>query len=353
MKGFRNLSPMSIQLSPGLNMFVGNNAQGKTNFLEAIYMCSTGRSHRANTDREIIGYSETDAYIQAFVRSNNSRGKINIHLHKNNKKGIAIDGLPIKKLGQLFGKLLTVIFSPEDLQLVKAGPSERRRFMDVELCQISKVYYYELQQYYHVLKQRNNLLKSIRTTNMLRDTVSIWDDQLVSHGIKVIAHRQGFVDRLSQLAQGAHARLSNGREGLLLSYRPSTLPDDFSLRLINGLERDIAMGSTSVGIHKDDIIFKINEEDLRIYGSQGQQRTAALATKLAEVELMTERKQTSPVLLLDDVLSELDEERQRSLIRNIESIQTIMTGTNADINLPSIEFKLYMVENGEIWEESM
>lgn len=349
-KGFRNLASLSLKLSPGLNLFYGNNAQGKTNFLEAIYMCSTGRSQRANTDREIIAYSETDAYIQAFVHTNpNGHNKINIHLHKNNKKGIAINGLPIKKLGQLFGNLLTVIFSPEDLQLIKAGPGERRRFMDVELCQLSAVYYYELQQYYRVLKQRNNLLKGLRTSNMLRDTVAIWDSQLVSHGIKVINYRQEFIERLSQLAQEAHIRLSNGHEYLTILYRPSTAQGDFAERLVRGLERDITLGSTSVGIHKDDVIFQINDEDVRIYGSQGQQRTAALSTKLAEVKLMAERKKTSPVLLLDDVLSELDDTRQNCLIQSIENIQTIMTCTNADMRLPTTA--VYMVENGEIREQ--
>ena len=346
-KGFRNLAPLSLTLSAGLNLFFGNNAQGKTNFLEAIYICSTGRSQRTNTDREMIGYSETDAFVQAFVRTEQNRyDKIDIHLHRSNKKGIAVNGLPIKKLGQLFGNLLTVIFSPEDLQLIKAGPSERRRFMDIELCQLSAIYYHELQQYYRVLKQRNNLLKSIRTTARLRDTVAIWDDQLVDHGIRVISHRQVFIDELSRLAQRAHTRLTNGCEQLTLVYRPSVAQDDFSQRLAQVLERDIALGSTSVGIHKDDVIFRINDEDVRIFGSQGQQRTAALAAKLAEVELMRQRKQTYPVLLLDDVLSELDEHRQNCLIKSIESIQTIMTSTNADIRLPTTA--LYSVENGMV-----
>jgi len=349
-KGFRNLAPLSLSLSPGLNLFYGNNAQGKTNFLESIYMCSTGRSQRTNISREMIGYTETDAYIQAFVRVNiKSCEKIGIHLHKSNKKGIAINGVPIKKLGQLFGHLLTVIFSPEDLQLIKAGPSERRRFIDVELCQLSAVYYHELQQYYYVLKQRNNLLKSIRTSAQLRDTVEVWDQQLVSHGIKIIAYRYKFIEELSLLAQESHKRLSNKCEQLTLTYHPSTQADDFAEKLARGIERDIALGSTTVGIHKDDVIFHINNEDVRIYGSQGQQRTAALAAKLAEVGLMTERKQTSPVLLLDDVLSELDETRQNSLIRSIEDVQTIMTCTNSDIRLPTTA--LYMVENGEIWEQ--
>ena len=349
-KGFRNLAPISLALSPGLNLFYGDNAQGKTNFLEAIYMCSTGRSQRANTDREMVGYNETDAYIQVFVRTGSTgHDKIDVHLHKSDKKGVAINGLPIKKLGQLFGNLLTVIFSPEDLQLIKSGPSERRRFMDVELCQLSTVYYHELQQYYRVLKQRNNLLKNIRTVQGLRDTITAWDEQLVGYGIKIMAHRQEFIEGLSYFAQQAHTQLTNEREQLTLAYRPSTLPEDFAERLVRGLERDIALGSTSAGIHKDDIVFQINGEDVRIYGSQGQQRTAALSAKLAEVRLMTERKQTSPVLLLDDVMSELDESRQNCLIRSIENIQTIMTGTNADVRLPTTS--VYMVKNGEIREQ--
>ena len=348
-KGFRNLLPLSLSLSRGLNLFYGNNAQGKTNFLEAVYMCSTGRSQRANTDREMVGYSETDAYVQALVHTPPNRyNKINIHLHKSDKKGIAINGLPIKKLGQLFGNLLTVIFSPEDLQLIKAGPSERRRFMDVGLCQLSMIYYYELQQYYRVLKQRNNLLKSIRTASGLRDTIAVWDEQLVGHGVKIISLRDEFIETLNGFAQEAHGGLTNELERLTLTYRPSTTPSDFAERLVRGLERDVVLGSTSVGIHKDDLIFEINGEDVRIFGSQGQQRTAALSAKLAEVELMTEKKQTSPVLLLDDVLSELDDKRQNCLMRSIENIQTIMTCTKLDMLLPTTA--VYMVENGEIRE---
>ncbi|MCL2698767.1 MAG: DNA replication/repair protein RecF [Defluviitaleaceae bacterium] len=345
-KGFRNLAPLSLTLSQGLNLFYGGNAQGKTNFLEAVYICSTGRSQRANTDREMVEYSEESAYIQAFVNTPAAPNKISVHLNKSDKKRIAINGFPIKKLGQLFGNLLTVIFSPEDLQLIKAGPSERRRFMDVGLCQLSAVYYHELQQYHRVLKQRNNLLKSIRMTAGLRDTIAAWDEQLATRGIKIIEHRTAFAEELSLLAREAHAKLTNEREELSLIYRPSTSPDDFSERLKRGLERDIALGSTSTGTHKDDISFQINGEDARVYGSQGQQRTAALAAKLAEVGLMTKRKQTSPVLLLDDVLSELDDERQNCLIRGIEGIQTVMTSTCADVRLPTTA--VYRVENGEI-----
>jgi DNA replication and repair protein RecF len=348
-KGFRNLAPLTLTLSQGLNLFYGGNAQGKTNFMEAVYVCSTGRSQRAGLDREMVAYTQDSAYIQAFVvTSETGNKKIDVHLHRNEKKGIALNGLPIKKLGQLFGNLLTVIFSPEDLKLIKSGPSERRRFLDVGLCQLSAVYYYDLQQYYRVLKQRNNLLKSIRGSNSagLRDTVAAWDEQLVSRGKKIIEHRTAFLDELNQFAQDSHSKLTRGNEQLNLIYRPSAAPDDLAERLTRGLERDIALGSTSAGIHKDDISFLINGDDARIYGSQGQQRTAALAAKLAEVRLMTQRKRHSPVLLLDDVLSELDDERQNRLIHEIEGIQTIMTCTCADVRLPTTA--VYWVEDGAI-----
>lgn len=344
---FRNFGNLDIKLSPNINIFYGDNAQGKTNFLEAIYLCATGRSHRTTSDKELINFNENFSYIKAFLSNKNI---INVHLKNNQKKGIAINAIPIKKLGDLYGIMLVVVFSPEDLRLIKSGPSERRRFMDTEICQISNIYYYELKEYYKVLKQRNNLLKKIQINKSLIDTLDVWDTQLISHGIKIIKFREKFVKRINKIANTIHKDITNGLEELEIIYKPYVSINEFEAKLKKNNNRDIFLGTTNVGIHKDDLSFFINKIDTRIYGSQGQQRTASLSTKLAEIQLIKEEKNTTPILLLDDVFSELDESRQIYLLKTINSIQTIITCTGVlDILNNNIEKSfIFKVKNGQI-----
>lgn len=343
---FRNYERLTIDLNKGVNILYGANAQGKTNFLEAVYFCATGRSKRAGSDRELILFNKNEAHIQLFLDKEGLNDRLDVHIKKDTKKGIAVNGLAVKNLGGLFGVLYAVIFSPEDLQLIKAGPSERRRFMDMEICQLSSVYYYELQQYYKVLKQRNNLLKEIQKKRDLKDTLFIWDEQLVQHGIKVIMKRRQFLEKINILAKNIHFKITNNTENLEIIYKPSINEDDFKTKLKRAIDRDIIMGATSVGVHKDDISFFINKTDVRIFGSQGQQRTASLSAKLAEIELIKEYKSTEPVLLLDDVMSELDKSRQKYLISYINNIQTIITATGIE----DIINKMENIENISIFE---
>jgi len=321
---FRNLHNSTHELGAGINILYGDNAQGKTNFLEAAYICATGRSQRGASDREMIRFNEKQAHVNVLI-DNGTR--IDIHLSRDGKKRAAVNHLPVRRLGDLFGNMLTVVFSPEDLKLVKAGPGERRRFMDIELCQLNRVYYYELQQYYRALKQRNNLLREIRKRNTARDTLPVWDSQLAEFGRKISRRRSIFLELLNPIASDIHARITSRKETLNISYAPNTPADSLEERLAKSHEKDIAQGSTSVGIHRDDFIFSINGIDCRIYGSQGQQRTASLSAKLAEVRFIRTHKDHDPVLLLDDVLSELDNDRQRFLLESIEHIQIIMTCT--------------------------
>jgi len=280
--------------------------------------------------------------------------QIDIHLRDDRAKGIAIDSVPIRKLTDLFGKLLCVIFTPEDLQLIKEGPAERRRFIDMEMCQISKVYVYHLQAYYHVLKQRNSLLKSLRgdrsAAKKLGDTISVWNDQLVEHGTKIYEERLRFIEGLDISASEIHGRLTGGGEILRITYKPHITPDDFARKLEQSLERDIMLGATSVGVHKDDLSFTINNLDARVYGSQGQQRTASLSAKLAQIEIMTKLAGEPPVLLLDDVLSELDESRQTHLMQSINNTQAIITCTGVEDVIRKVSSKqsynLFHIKNG-------
>jgi len=353
LKDFRNLNIVNIELESGLNIFYGDNAQGKTNLLEAIYFCSTGRSQRTRSDRELISIGKSEAHIRAHIDNEGVSERIDVHLKNTQKKGIAINGLPIKFLGDLFGIFLTVIFSPEDLQLVKAGPSERRKYMDLELCQLSRVYYYNLQQYYRVLKQRNNLLKYAERTPDLKDTLPVWDEQLVSFGLKIMEYRSDFILNINQLSGKLHSSITNGKEKLNVVYKSNVSADNYMDKLVGALNRDLMLGSTTVGIHKDDIVFLIDGVDARIFGSQGQQRTVCLSSKLAEIELIRSKTGKSPVLLLDDVLSELDKNRQKHLIESMDHIQTIMTCTgNEDVlrKLSRNQRSLcYKIENGQIF----
>ena len=347
---FRNIATAEIKLNEGINILYGDNAQGKTNILEAVYICATGRSHRTKIDAQLIQFGKKEAHIKAFVVRDRRTDRIDVHLKKDEKKGIAVNGIPIRKSGDLFGTLHTVMFSPEDLQLIKNAPSERRRFIDMELCQLSNVYYYDLQQYYKVLKQRNNLLKRIQKNMKLRETLFAWDAQMCQYGMRVIDSRKSFISRLNTIASAIHNGITEGKEELLIEYKPNVLKDDFSEKLSSSTEKDILYGSTTVGPHKDDIIFYVNNNDVKIFGSQGQQRTAALSAKMAEIEIIKSETGQSPVLLLDDVLSELDERRQYFLLDGIRNTQTIITCTGIEDSIKKYTEKanIFYIKNGEI-----
>ena len=345
-KNFRNLKEISIELNRNINIFYGDNAQGKTSILESIYFCATGRSHKTSIDKSVINFDENEAHLQVFSRNDTICDKIDVHLKKNSKKGIAINNLAVRKIGDLFGLLHIVLFAPEDLQLIKAGPSERRKFIDLEMCQLSKIYYYDLKQYYKVLKQRNNLLKEIQKNKELKDTLFVWDSQLIKFGKKLILQREKFVSEISNIAKTIHNQITGNKENLEIAYKPSVSAMDFENKLMRNIDKDIFYGTTSVGPHKDDLLFLINGFDARDYGSQGQQRTAALSSKLAEIQIIKQEKMTEPVLLLDDVLSELDEKRQAFLLESIKDIQVVITCTG--IEEITKKASVFFVENGTV-----
>lgn len=327
---FRNYSHLSMEFDPKVNIFYGQNAQGKTNLLEAIYLCATGRSHRSQYDREMIHWNQEEAHIQILLQKEHGKQKIDMHLKKNSKKGAALNGVALQKLGQLLGTLHVVMFSPEDLALIKNGPKERRRFLDMELCQLYPVYYYNLQQYYRLLKQRNQLLKSLQKKPELIDTLPIWDEQLVSLGSQIIQTRQEFIQHLNEKIQPIHHHITGQKESLVIQYEKDITLDEYGNKLKKSRGRDIDQGNTSVGPHRDDLSFWINQVDVRLYGSQGQQRSVALSLKLGEIELVKETIKDVPVLLLDDVLSELDRHRQYHLMDYISDLQTFLTCTGVE-----------------------
>ena len=351
LNNFRNYEKLEIDLDKETNIFYGDNAQGKTNVLEAVYLCGTTKSHRGSKDKEIIRFDQNEAHIRINIKRNNLPYKIDMHLKKNKSKGIAINGIPIKKAKELFGIVNLVFFSPEDLNIIKNGPGERRRFIDLELCQLDKLYLSNLAGYNHILNQRNKLLRDLYINSSLEDTLDIWDIQMVAYGRKIIQKREEFIKELNEVCREIHSNLTGGIEHLEIIYEPNVEDTEFENTVQRNRERDIRMKITNSGPHRDDFSVIVNGIDIRKYGSQGQQRTAALSLKLSEIYLVKRRIKDTPVLLLDDVLSELDSKRQTYLLESIKNIQTMITCTGLDdfVNHQFHINKVFQVVNGEIY----
>ena len=307
LSNFRNYESLQLEFSEGTNIFYGDNAQGKTNILESLYMISTTKSHRGVKDRDLIRFGQEEAHIRTVLIKNDLDYKVDMHLRKSRTKGIAINGQRIRKASELIGLLHIVFFSPEDLSIVKDGPAQRRRFMDMELCQLDASYLHDLNHYNKIIEQRNKLLKDVWQFPQLADTLDVWDDQLVSYGTRIIERRREFIEELAEIVGTIHA-------------------------------------------HRDDFSFMGNDIDLRKFGSQGQQRTCALSLKLSEIELVTRLIGDKPVLMLDDVLSELDSRRQNYLMNTIGGIQTMITCTGLDefVNNRFEIDQLYHIEDGQV-----
>lgn len=349
---FRNYEFLDLKFNKGTNILYGDNAQGKTNVLEAIYLSATTKSHKGSKDRDIVNFSAEESHIRTYLEKEGIEYKVDMHLRKNKSKGIAVDGQKIKKAADLLGLLNVVFFSPEDLNIIKNGPAERRRFVDMELCQLDNFYIYNLNHYNKIINQRNKLLKDMYFHPELKETLNIWDSQLVSFGSKIIERRRNFTEQLNEIIHGIHKNLSGGKEELTVKYEPNVEIENFEQLMKRSQEKDIHLKQTSVGPHRDDFCFMAGDIDIRRFGSQGQQRTAALSLKLSEIELVKKITKDTPVLLLDDVLSELDSSRQNHLLNSIGEIQTIITCTGLDefVNNRFEIDKVFKVVDGTIQE---
>lgn len=354
LKNYRNYDELHMEFSPGTNILYGNNAQGKTNILEAVYVCCTTKSHRGSKDREMIHFHEDESHIKLNIRKNDVPYRIDMHLKKNKAKGVAINGVPIRKASELFGIVNVVFFSPEDLNLIKNGPADRRKFIDLELCQLNKLYVHSLVSYNRILMQRNKLLKELMFKPEYEETLDIWDMQLVQFGREIIRYRMDFIDQLNDIIREIHSRLSGEKEHLKIIYDPDIDMDRFEQELRRSRAQDIKQKTTLTGPHRDDIGFFINEIDIRKFGSQGQQRTAALSLKLSEIELVKKIVKDYPILLLDDVLSELDGDRQNHLLSAINHIQTMITCTGLEdfVNNRFQMDRLFQVVDGTVRREN-
>ncbi|MCM1326992.1 MAG: DNA replication/repair protein RecF [Bacteroidales bacterium] len=347
---YRNYESLDLKFDRGTNILYGNNAQGKTNILEAIYVAATTKSHKGSKDKEIIRFDKEESHIRVYLEKEGVETRIDMHLRKSKSKGIAIDGQKIKKAADLLGLCNVVFFSPEDLGIIKNGPAERRRFVDMELCQLDSFYLYNLNHYNKIVNQRNTLLKDMYMNADLKETLNIWDMQLVSYGTKIIERRKLFVEQLNKIIYEIHKKLSGNREEIHIVYEPNVETEEFENKLKYSKDRDMKAKITSVGPHRDDFSFLVGDVDIRKFGSQGQQRTAALSLKLSEIELVKQITKDTPVLLLDDVLSELDRDRQNYLLNSIGGIQTIITCTGLEefVNNRFEINKVYKVSEGTV-----
>ena len=333
---FRNHTHSALQLADGINVLVGPNAQGKTNLLEAIYLSCVGRGWRAVRDNEMVQFGQTRALVQVTAEKRFGKVDIAIQLGQGLKKSIAINRIPIAKVAELMGQINCIFFSPDELKLVKEAPADRRRFLNIDLSQIDKSYFYALARYNKILQQRNASLKN----NCDLRELSVWDQQLVQQGKILIQKRQVFLEKLAPYVVKKHQALTGGQESISISYETCA---DFEKDLAQARERDLRLRTTTVGPHRDDLAITINGKDVRVFGSQGQQRNVALSIKLAELDLFADLTGEKPILLLDDVFSELDSSRQARLLNIIADTQVVITATD-----PVPVGKIFQVKNGTV-----
>lgn len=354
---YRNYKNEKLNLNNKINILLGENAQGKTNVLEAIFLSCVGKSPRTNKDKELINYNENNAKIEVKAKHIVGKSNIEIYLSKNEKKRVKVNHMQVSKIGELVGNIFAIYFSPDELKLIKDCPEDRRRFLDIDISQLKRSYFYKIVKYNKILNQRNSLLKS-KSEKVLKETLPIWDEQFTLVASEIIDERRRYIDKLARYVKKVHSFLTNGKEDIELSYSTFTDSQDnvkekMLQKLTDNIEKDIRLGYTTVGPHRDDIKIIVNGIDIKTYGSQGQQRTCALSLKLAELEIFKEVRNEYPVLLLDDVLSELDKNRQRRLFEYIQNIQALITTTEIDNELiDGIDVDIINIKKGSFCSTS-
>lgn len=336
LEGFRNYENFQIELDEKLNIIIGNNAQGKTNLLESIYVSGFGKSFRTNKDNDLIMFSKPYASVRVDIEKDNGYSeRIEYRIIKG-KKAFFVNGVNITKISDLLGTLNLILFFPDDLKLIKENPTERRKFINRELSHISKLYCVDIIDYNKILSQRNELLKKATYKRDLLETIEIWDEQLTDKAVRIIRKRFEFIKALDEISRSIHSGITSGKERLKVTYETQVseredihqMKSELMALLKKNREMDLKRGFTSVGPHRDDLDIRVNDVDIRSFGSQGQQRTAALSLKLSEIEIIKKEVGERPILLLDDVMSELDQNRQRDLIHTLKEVQTIITTTD-------------------------
>lgn len=354
LQDFRNYEKLNIDFHPNVNLVLGNNAQGKTNLIEAIYLSSLGKSFRTSNDTEMIRFGSKFFRIKVEAEKKSEEITVEMAVSKESK-AVKLNGRKIKKISELLEHVYIVVFSPEDLKIVKEEPEKRRRFVDRELSQIKPVYFNNLTRYKKVLLQRNAMLKELSPKMSL---LEVWDAELIEYGSRIILQRDEFIKKMNRISREIHRGITNGKEKLQIQYEANipvmkTLDEQkeiFDEKIKSNIEKDLTRRTTTSGVHRDDLKITVNGIDIRKYGSQGQQRTAALSLKLAEIMLIKEETDEDCILLLDDVLSELDEERQNYLINSLSEIQLFITSAELSerVRRTLPQGKTFFVNNGKI-----
>ena len=346
---FRNYKSQEINLEKSINIFYGENAQGKTNIIEAIFLSSMGKSFRAKKDKEMIMLGEEKSNIEIEYEKTDRDGKIKIEL--GNKKIVYINGIKIKKLSELLGKINVVNFTPDDINILKGGPQNRRRFLDIMISQLRPNYMYNLNLYLKTLEQRNNYLRQIKEENKNENMLDIWDEELSNYAINIYNYRKEFIEKIKNKIKNIHSEITNNKEEIEIEYLSECISKEKYLELLKQRRKlDIIKGYTTKGIHRDDFNIYINKKELGIYGSQGQHRTAILSLKLSELNIVKDEIGESPILLLDDFMSELDEKRRKNFLEKINDVQVIITCTEK-IDIENKEILVYNVRSGNAIKE--
>lgn len=346
LQNFRNYKELNINFNKDINVIYGDNAQGKTNILEAIFVSSIGKSFRTSKDRELIKMGEDFSKIEVEFSKSDRDGSIKIEI--SDKKNIFVNGVKIKKLSELLGNMHVVIFTPDDINILKNGPAQRRRFLDIFISQLRPNYVYCLNLYLKALEQRNNYLKQIKFENKSEDFLDIWDEKIADYAEKVFKYRFEFIEKIKNKIKSVHSNITENNEDINMEYVTDFISkEDFLNKLKNSRKLDIMKGYSTKGIHRDDFNIYINNNLVNIYGSQGQHRTAVLSLKMSELKVIYDEIGENPILLLDDFMSELDEKRRTNFLSNIKDTQVLVTCTDKFM-LEKNNFNLYNVKSGKI-----
>ena len=346
---FRNYEKQSIELNPNINIFFGENAQGKTNIIESIFLCSMGKSFRAKKDNEMIKLEKNNLQVELEYEKSDRDGKIKIEI--GNRKNIFVNGIKLKKLSELLGNINVVIFTPDDIEILKGGPQNRRRFLDIMISQLRPNYMYTLNLYQKTLEQRNNYLRQIREEKKDENLLEIWDEKLVEYANLICRYREEFINKITQKIKNIHNEITNNKEEIKIEYKTECKDRiEFKNLLKQRRKLDIIKGYTTKGIHRDDFSIYINNKELNTYGSQGQHRTAILSLKISELQVIYDEVGEYPILLLDDFMSELDKNRRKNLINYMKETQVIITCTEK-MNIENAKYKEYYVKDGKIFDK--
>lgn len=345
LNNFRNYEELELNLNKNINIIYGNNAQGKTNILESIFLSSFGKSFRTNKEKELIKENKDNGKIEIKFIKNNREEKINVEI--NDRKKFFINEIPVRKLSEIIGKINIVLFNPEDIEILKNEPTRRRKFLNIMISQLRPKYIYLMSEYSKALEQRNNYLKQIKFENKSKNNLEIWDEQLVNLGIKIYEYRKEFIEKINNKIKEIHNKTTENKETIEIKYKSNINKNNYLEKLKNNMELDIQKGFTSVGIHRDDFEIYINGKNVAVFGSQGQQRSSIISLKLAEAEVVYDEIEEYPVLLLDDFMSELDKKRVKGFINNIKNNQVLIT-TTEKIKLDTMMYNLYKVEKANV-----